>query len=167
MMKSKKYSFLHTIVQTVAASKLGARISSRVLHHVDRFFFQASGQRATFSSLIAGVPVVILTSKGAKSGLFRSVPLLCIRDENDPTSFALIATNWGQKSYPAWYYNLKANPEAVCSIDGNSGHYLAHEAQGEEYERFWQYAASTYFGYPLYKKRITGRRIPIMVMMAQ
>lgn len=106
----------------------------------------------------------MLTSKGAKSGLLRTVPLLCIRDENEPDSFALIATNWGQKSYPAWYYNLKTNPEAVCTIEGKSGNYLAHEAQGEEYPRHWQNAANTYFGYPLYKQRISGRRIPIMVM---
>lgn len=164
MAMPKKYSWVHSLVQKVAASKLGASISSRLLHRIDQFVFRLSGQRATFSSWIAGVPVLMLTSKGAKSGLLRTVPLLCIRDENDPTSFALIATNWGQKSYPAWYYNLKVNPEAVCSIDGKAGIYLAHEAQGEEYERFWQYASNIYFGYPLYKQRIAGRRIPIMVM---
>ncbi|HSQ26592.1 MAG TPA: nitroreductase/quinone reductase family protein [Anaerolineales bacterium] len=161
---TKKYSWIHSLVQKVAASKTGAWISSHILHHVDRIVFRLSGHRATFSSLIAGVPVVMLTSKGAKSGLLRTVPLLCIRDENDPASFALIATNWGQKSYPAWYYNLKANPEAVCSIAGKARGYLAHEAQGEEYERFWQYASNIYFGYPLYKQRIAGRSIPIMVM---
>lgn len=167
MGKPKKYSWVQSLVQKIAASKPGAGISAHLLHHVDRLVFRLSDQRATFSSLMAGVPVVMLTSKGAKSGLLRTVPLLCIRDENDPASFALIATNWGQKSYPAWYYNLKANPAATCSIDGKTGDYLAHEAQGEEYERFWQFASNIYFGYPLYKQRIAGRRIPIMVMRAQ
>lgn len=63
-----------------------------------------------------------------------------------------------------WYYNQKANPQAVCSIRGKSGSYQAHEAQGEEYERFWQAAPNIYLGYPLYKQRISGRRIPIMVL---
>ncbi len=109
---------------------------------------------------------MMLTTTGAKSGLPRTVPLLYIRDENHPNSFALIATNWGQRTYPAWYFNLKANPEALCVIEGKAGSYLAHEAAGDEYDRFWQYATNTYFGYTLYKQRISGRRIPIMVMKA-
>ena len=118
----------------------------------------------TMSSLVAGVPLVVVTTTGARSGLPRTVPLLCIRDELDPATFALIATNWGQAQYPAWYFNLKANPRAACSIAGETGQYMAHKAVGEEYARFWQYAADTYLGYPLYRQRIHGRNIPIMVM---
>jgi deazaflavin-dependent oxidoreductase (nitroreductase family) len=117
------------------------------------------------TSLFTGLPVVILTSQGAKSGLPRTVPLFCIRDESNPASFALIGTNFGQKHYPAWYFNLKAHPKAVCSIAGQTGHYLAHEAQAEEYDRFWQSASDTYLGYPIYKQRIIGRRVPIVVMV--
>ena len=116
------------------------------------------------TGLFTGLTVVIVTATGAKSGLPRTLPLLCIRDEQDSATFALIATNWGQEHYPAWYFNLKANPRAVCSIAGKTGQYLAHEAAGEEYARYWQDAADTYKGYPLYKQRIHGRKIPIMVM---
>ncbi|MEW5873465.1 MAG: nitroreductase family deazaflavin-dependent oxidoreductase [Chloroflexota bacterium] len=151
-------------MQRIAASKPGAWFYSRTLHHFDRLFLKLSGNRVAMTSLVAGLPVVILTSKGAKSGLPRTVPLLCIQDESEPGSFALIATNWGQKPYPSWYFNLKANPEATCSIAGKAGKYLAHEAQGEEYERFWEYALNTYLGYPLYKERIVGRSIPVLVM---
>jgi hypothetical protein len=59
---------------------------------------------------------------------------------------------------------LKANPRAIGTIRGQTATYVAHEASGEEYERFWQYAANTYLGFPLYKQRVGGRRIPIMIM---
>ena len=114
---------------------------------------------------MTGLPVVILTTAGAKSGLPRTTPLLCIRDEDNPETFALIATNWGQRHYPGWYHNLKANPQATCSIRGQSGNYRAHEAEDDEYDKFWRIAGATYLGFPLYKERIgTTRHIPIMVM---
>jgi deazaflavin-dependent oxidoreductase (nitroreductase family) len=106
----------------------------------------------------------MLTTTGAKSGLPHTIPLIYIRDEENPEIFALIASNWGQDHNPAWYYNLKKNPCAVCSIRGETREYLAHEATGEEYERFWQRATETYVGYPLYKARAGSRRIPIMAM---
>jgi hypothetical protein len=59
---------------------------------------------------------------------------------------------------------LKANPRAICAIGGKVGEYMAHEASGEEYERFWQCALDTYIGYPNYKQRVDERHIPIMVM---
>jgi deazaflavin-dependent oxidoreductase (nitroreductase family) len=116
------------------------------------------------TSLLAGLPVVLVTTTGAKTGRPRTLPLLCIRDESDPNTFALIASNWGQRRNPAWYYNLKTNPRATCTIEGRTGEYIAHEATGEEYERFWRYAENIYIGYPRYKQRAGRRHIPIMVM---
>ncbi|MBX0329454.1 nitroreductase family deazaflavin-dependent oxidoreductase [Oscillochloris sp. ZM17-4] len=163
-MPQKKYAPVHALTQRIAASPPGAWFYARTLHLLDGIFLRWSGGRMTMSSLVAGLPVVIVTTTGAKSGLPRIIPLLCIRDERDPATFAIIATNWGQPRYPAWYFNLKATPRATCSIDGTAGEYLAHEATDEEYARFWRYAVDTYVGYPLYKQRIQGRSIPIMVM---
>jgi len=73
------------------------------LHHFDHVAFKLSGGRATLTSALAGLPVVHLTTTGAKSGLPRTLPLLCIRDERNPDTFALVASNWGQTHYPAWY----------------------------------------------------------------
>ena len=123
-MPKKLYSPFHSLIQRIAASKPGAWFFARTLHHFDRIFLKLSGGRETMTGLVGGLPVVFLTSKGAKSGLPRTVPLLCVRDESDPVSFALIATNWGQKPYPAWYFNLKANPKATCSIAGQVGQFL-------------------------------------------
>ncbi|HTX89732.1 MAG TPA: nitroreductase/quinone reductase family protein [Anaerolineales bacterium] len=164
-MISKKYNPFQALVLRISASKLGAWLLARSLHHFDTLLLRWSRGRVNLTSLLTGAPVVHVTTTGAKSGLPRSVPLLCIRDEKDPQNFALIATNFGQKNYPAWYFNLKAHPHATCSIGGDIRHYLAHEASGEEYARFWEYAASVYIGYPLYKQRIQGRRVPILVMI--
>jgi deazaflavin-dependent oxidoreductase (nitroreductase family) len=163
-MKQKKYNIFYSVMQRIAASPPGAWFYARTLHHFDKISLGLSGDRVTMTSLLAGLPVVVVTTTGAKSGLPRTIPLLYIRDERDPATFALIATNWGQQRYPSWYFNLKANPCATCSIAGKTGPYLAHEAADEEYARFWQYAMDTYLGYQLYKQRISGRSIPIMVM---
>ncbi len=159
-----KYAPFYALMQRAAASPPGAWLYARILHHVDRFALKLSGGRMTLTSLLAGLPVVMVTTTGARSGRPRTVPLVCIRDKDDPALFALIASNWGQRRHPAWYFNLKANPQATCAIASQAGQYAAHEALGEEYEKFWRYAADTYLGYPRYKQRTGGRRIPIMVM---
>ena len=163
-MARRKYSFFHSSLQKMASTRPGAWFYSHTLHRFDRIFLRLTGGRATMSNLLAGLPVVMVTTTGAKSGLARTLPLMCIRDERDARKFAIIASNWGQRHYPAWYFNLKANPRASCSIRGQVAEYVAHEADGEEYEMFWQYATDTYIGYPLYKERVSRRRIPIMVM---
>jgi deazaflavin-dependent oxidoreductase (nitroreductase family) len=151
-------------VQKIASSRPGAWFFARTLHYFDRVVFKVSGGHVTMTSALAGLPVVLLTTTGAKSGLPRSLPLLCIRNERNPDRFALVASNWGQHHYPGWYFNLKADPRATCSIRGQTGTYVAHEASGEEYERFWQSAANTYLGFAIYKQRVGERRIPIMIM---
>ncbi len=163
-MTPTKYAPFHAAMQRLAASPPGAWFYARTLHHFDRLVLKLSGGRSTLTSLVTGLPVVVVTTTGAKSGKPRTVPLLCIRDQHDPTIVAVIASNWGQHHYPAWYVNLKANPRAACAIAGQIGSYVAHEAVGEEYKRFWRYAADTYLGYPLYQQRTGGRRIPIMIM---
>lgn len=166
-MKEKNYSTLNKLVQRIASSGPGSWLLARALHHLDRLVLRWSQGRATLTSTLSGAPVVSLTTTGAKSGLPRSVPLLCIRDRRDPKRFALVASNWGQRRHPAWYYNLKANPQARVTIDGQARDYRAQEATDEEYERFWNYARETYFGFDLYRKRAGDRHIPILVLTPQ
>jgi deazaflavin-dependent oxidoreductase (nitroreductase family) len=152
------------MMQRIVSSRAATWLFSRFMRHFDRLFMALTGGRATLTGIGLGLPVVILVTRGAKSGLVRTHFLLCIRDQVEQNAFAVVASNWGQRHYPAWYFNLKANPHAICSIGGRAGEYVAHEAVGEEYERFWAHAVRTYIGYSLYKQRAGGRRIPIMVM---
>jgi F420H(2)-dependent quinone reductase len=89
-MNKNRYSFFHAVVQKIASSRPGAWFYARTLHHVDRVAFKLSGGRATMTGTLAGLPVVILTTTGAKSGLPRTLPLLCIRDERNPATFGLL-----------------------------------------------------------------------------
>lgn len=158
------YSPFHTLMQKLASSKVGAWYFSGTQHQVDRFFLKLTNNKRTLTSILTGLPVMMLTSTGAKSGKPRTVPLLCIRNPQNPAQFALIASNWGQAKNPAWYYNLRANPTATCAIQGKTGQYKAHEANEAEYALFWQTAVNTYIGFPEYKKRVGNRHIPIMVL---
>jgi deazaflavin-dependent oxidoreductase (nitroreductase family) len=76
----------------------------------------------------------------------------------------LIASNFGGKQHPAWYYNLKANPHASLSIGEYKGEYLAHEATGEEREACWERAAFLYGGYNAYRLRAGHRTIGVFVL---
>lgn len=158
------YGAFHSLMQKLASSRFGAWYFSKTQQPLDALVLKLTGTR-TATSLLAGLPVIFITARGAKTGQPRTVPLLCIRDEQDPTEVALVATNWGQRHYPSWYFNLKTHPEASGAIDGKTKTYLAHEAEGEVYARYWQRAMETYLGFPKYQQRIgDSRQIPIMVL---
>ena len=162
-MTPRRYSPFHALVQRLAASPPGSWLLAHLLRYADRLVIWLCAGRASLTSILAGVPVVMVTTTGARSRRPRTSPLLPIRDPAEEGRFALIASNFGQHHFPAWYFNLKKKPQAVIAADGQAQTYLAHEAAGDEYDRFWSYAVDTYFGYALYKQR-AGRRIPIMVM---
>ena len=163
-MAQRQYSAFQFLNQKFGSTRVGSWLYARTLHHLDRAFLKLTRVRTPLSSVLAGLPEVMVTTVGAKTGRSRTLPLVYIRDEADPNTFAVVASNFGQHHNPAWYYNLKASPRARCSFGGQTGEYVAHEATGEEYEKFWRRAADTYIGYPLYQQRAGGRHIPIMVM---
>lgn len=163
-MSRGNYSKINSWIHWTASTRPGIWFFSRILHHIDRALLKLTKNKTTLTGLLAGLPIVILYATGAKSGLAREVPLVYIEDETDPNRFALVASNYGQRHHPTWYFNLKANPQAICSLKGRSGVYNAHEAVRDEYDRFWQAALETYPGYHNYQKLAGGRRIPIVVM---
>jgi deazaflavin-dependent oxidoreductase (nitroreductase family) len=111
-------------------------------------------------SEILGWPIIQLTSVGAKTARSHTVPLIGLLEDE---KIGLVASSFGRKHNPAWYYNLKAHPQCAAQWRGSRRTYCAHEAEAEEYGRFWQLAVSVYEGYEKYKVR-AGREIPIMVL---
>jgi len=162
------YTVFNRLIHQIAATESGARFWSRVLYRVDGLGLRLSGHRVIVSAVLSGLPVVMLTSIGAKSGQPRTVPLVAIMDEDHSLDhFALIASNWGQPRYPAWYFNLKANPKAQCRVRGQVAMYVAQEvdSQSENYARIWARAQQVYFGFALYRQRLEDvRAVPIMLM---
>jgi deazaflavin-dependent oxidoreductase (nitroreductase family) len=133
------------------------------LHHADTFLLRITNNRHTVTEIV-GLPILQLTTIGAKSGLPRQSVLVGLQDGE---KIALIASNFGRAHHPGWYYNLKANPECKVLWNGRSGTYIAREAEGEEREKYWQLALSYYTGYEKYKSRAAHRHIPVMVMEPQ
>ena len=133
----------------------------RVLHHVDRPIYRLTGGRQTFVSLATGLPVVMLTTTGARTGRQRVWPVLGLPDDDN---LVVIASNWGQRHHPAWYHNLRAHPDAIVAVGGVTRRVRASEAIGEERERLWRRALAVYPGWAAYERRVRHRRIPVMVL---
>lgn len=133
----------------------------RILHRADMLLWKWNGGRFSLTSLVAGLPTFKVTTIGAKSKLPRPLPLVGLPAGD---KIALIASNFGQAHHPAWYHNLKANPECLVEMNGIDQPYLAREAQGAERDRFWNMAVSYYAGYTIYEQTAGTRRIPVMVL---
>lgn len=104
---------------------------------------------------------VLLRCTGAKSGQARTILLLTTPLDGQ---FVLIASAVGQEKNPAWYYNLKSNPNCSLLV-ANRGEIacVAHEAEGEERAQAWAAANEQFSGYTDYQGK-TKRRIPVMVL---
>lgn len=153
---------LQRALQTIPASALGSKLFAQWLHHLDRWTLTASSGRLTFPGMMTGLPVVVLTSMGAKSGQPRTTPLVAVPDG---ARILLVASNWGQAKSPAWSFNVRAHPQVTLSFQGYSGPYLAQEVQDpNEYERCWQQAVAVYRGYAAYRQRAGSRHIPLFAL---
>jgi deazaflavin-dependent oxidoreductase (nitroreductase family) len=148
-------------IQRMVATAWAARALAQFLHLVDRPIFEWSGGRTTLTSLVTGLPIITLTTTGAKSGAARTVPLVALIDG---PKLIVIASNFGQAHHPGWYFNLRKNPQAMVTLDHVARSYTAHAAAGPEYDCYWARAVKLYAGYAAYKGRAGDRRIPIMVL---
>jgi deazaflavin-dependent oxidoreductase (nitroreductase family) len=151
---------LQKFVRRFAAGGPGSWLFARVAPQIDRPVHRLTGGRHTFASLISGLPVVMLTTTGAKSGQPRTVPVLGI-----PTSdgVAVIASNWGQQRHPAWYHNLRAHPDVTVQIGAEHRSVHARVATAEERARLWPRAVELYGSYADYQAR-TDREIPLVIL---
>jgi len=150
----------HKAIKKIAATSFGSWLLADILHRLDRPVLWLSKGRSTLTSLLAGLPVVVLTAKGAKSGLPRRLPLAAMQDGS---RLVLIASSFGKAHQPSWYYNLKANPAAEVQINGVTYPCRARQAEGPEREEYWKKAVEMYTGYARYADR-ANRQIPVIVL---
>jgi deazaflavin-dependent oxidoreductase (nitroreductase family) len=107
-----------------------------------------------------GPPMLLLEHVGAKSGVKRTAPLVYVKDGDD---IVLVASKGGNPKNPAWFHNLRANPETTVQIGSEKRPVRARVATDEERKRLWPKAVETYGGYAGYQKR-TDRKIPLVVL---
>ncbi len=123
--------------------------------------YKVSGGR--LGHTIPGVPgkMLLLDHVGAKSGTKRTSPLLYFRDGED---MVIVASKGGFPKNPAWYYNLKANPDTAVQVGSHHVPVRARVATAEERERLWPMAVKAYRGYADYQVRSKGREIPLVIL---
>jgi deazaflavin-dependent oxidoreductase (nitroreductase family) len=105
-------------------------------------------------------PMLLLDHVGAKSGVERTLPLLYV---DDPPNVVIVASKGGYPKHPAWYHNLRANPDTTVQIGPERRRVRARVAAPHERERLWPMAVQTYSGYRGYQDR-TDREIPLIIL---
>ncbi len=148
-------------MQHLVASRPGAWLFSKFLHLVDKPLFRLSKGRVTMPSLLAGLPVIMLTTNGRKSGQPRTMPLLAIPSGDD---VAVIGSNFGQENTPGWVFNLEADPSATVGYAGTEVEVRARRANPAETDATFASAARIYPGYAHYRSRADHRDIRVFVL---
>jgi deazaflavin-dependent oxidoreductase (nitroreductase family) len=122
--------------------------------------YEASGGTRANTLRDTGLPVVIVTSRGNKSGKLRKTPLMRVEHDGE---YALVASQGGAPTHPTWYFNLTADPEAVTIQDGPEPFDVrVREVSGAEREEWWARAVEAFPPYAEYQEK-TERQIPVLV----
>jgi deazaflavin-dependent oxidoreductase (nitroreductase family) len=127
-----------------------------VRDQVDRY--ERSG--GTEGTTLRGMPVVILTSRGARSGKVRKTPLMRVEQDG---RYALVASQGGAPVHPRWYFNLVADPHVELQDGPAKSDMLARQVTGGEKDVWWARAVAAYPDYAEYQRR-TERQIPVFVL---
>ena len=130
--------------------KLGSGAHTRV--------YRATGGR--LFGRMGKSPILLLNTVGRKTGRKRTSPLLYVMDGED---FVIIASKGGAPTHPAWYLNLKANPDATVEVGDREVRVRAEEVDSEEKVRLWQKMVEMYPTYDDYQTK-TKREIPLLVL---
>jgi deazaflavin-dependent oxidoreductase (nitroreductase family) len=153
-------SLIEKLVTPFALSPAGTWFLKHVSRRVDPTLMRMSRGRV---STLPFLPVVLLTTTGARTGLPRTAPLLYFTDEG---RVVLMASNYGGTTHPAWYHNVVANPDVTMFARGHDCRYRGQEAVGAERERLWELAKQLTSGYAQYEHTTEGRTIPVLVFTA-
>ncbi len=122
--------------------------------------YERSGGQEANTLRDTGLPVIIITTKGNKSGKIRKTPLMRVEHGG---RYALVASKGGAPQHPVWYHNLKANPGNVTLQDGPQPVDVeVRQVTGAERDEWWERAVAAYLPYAEYQTK-TDRVIPVFV----
>ena len=122
------------------------------------FWYQMTG--GIVGAKVSGMPVLLLTTTGRKSGRKRTTPL---SHQRDGDSYVVIASNGGHDNHPAWYLNLRSKPDAEIQIGSQRIRVRAETAGDEDRMRLFARATEAYGGYAEYQQE-TKRKIPVVIL---
>ena len=122
--------------------------------------YERSGGQQANTLLDTGLPVIIVTMRGNKSGKVRKIPLMRVAHDGE---YALVASKGGAPEHPVWYHNLRSNPDEVTIQDGpHPFEARVREVNGQERADWWKRAVAAYPPYAEYQQK-TDREIPVLV----
>ena len=151
----------HRAMQTFASTRAGAWLFSKTLPWADERLSKLGNGRLTVPSVMARLPVLVLTTTGRRSGRPRHAHLIAVPFRD---TLAILGTNFGQPSTPAWVLNLEADSHARVTHQGIAREVLARRATADERVQILSRSASFYGGYTKYQQRIAGRELRIFVL---
>jgi len=122
--------------------------------------YETSGGSDGTTLMDTGLPVVIITNVGAKSGKVRKTPLMRVEHEG---RYAAVASQGGSPKNPLWYYNFVANPQVELQDGTKKTPMVARQVSGDEREQWWERAVAAYPPYAEYQTK-TSRQIPVFVL---
>jgi F420H(2)-dependent quinone reductase len=134
------------------------KLLQRTIGAANRVLYRAAGGRV--GGRMKGAPILLLTTKGRKSGKKRVMPLLYLRDNGN---VVVVASSGGTPTSPAWFHNLKASPDVEIEIGRERESRRARVASSEERARLWPRLVEMYSPYAEYQKKTT-REIPVVVL---
>lgn len=150
-------------VQTIGSTRPGSWFFSKTLARMDRAVARLTKGRTSVPALFVGLPVLVLTTTGRKSGQRRDSHLIAFPYKDD---LALLGTNFGQASTPAWVLNLEADPRATVTYQAVTREVVARRATDAERDAVVANSTSFYGGYAKYQQRITGRTLRVFILEA-
>lgn len=122
--------------------------------------YEASGGQRANTLRDTGLPIIIVTTRGARTGKIRKLGLMRVEHDGE---YALVASKGGAPENPVWYLNLKADPAALMIQDGlQPFDAVAREVTGDERALWWERAVAAYPPYAEYQQK-TDREIPVLV----
>lgn len=122
--------------------------------------YEASGGTKANTFMDTGLPIIIVTTQGNKTGKLRKTPLMRVEHDGE---YALVASMGGAPKHPVWYHNIKAAPEAVTIQDGPEPFAVdVRELSGDERAVWWERSAAAYPPYLEYQTK-TDRVIPVFL----
>lgn len=122
--------------------------------------FERTGGREGNTLRETGLPIIIVTTRGNKSGDIRKTPLMRVEHDGE---YALVASKGGAPKNPVWYYNLVADPEAVTIQDGPEPFDAdVRQIRGDERAQWWDRCVAAYPPYADYQQK-TDREIPVSI----
>lgn len=121
--------------------------------------YEASGGSEANTLMDTGIPIIVFTTKGHKSGLVRKVPLMRVEHEG---VYALVASKGGDPKHPGWYHNILADPEIVMQDGPEPWTTSVRQIEGDERAAWWERAVAVYPPYAEYQEK-TDREIPVFL----